>query len=79
MMNTVRRSIRGMRQRKDERRDRILDDDEIRAVWKACADMGTFGALVKIAMLTVNASLTLCCPRVRHAGQFMICVERQEV
>ncbi len=33
-------------------RQRILDDDEIRALWKASADMRTFGAIVKLLLLT---------------------------
>lgn len=32
-------------------RDRILSDDEIRTIWKACGEIGTFGAFVKVAML----------------------------
>ncbi len=30
------------------------NDDEIRAVWKACGEMGTFGALLKVALLTAQ-------------------------
>lgn len=33
-------------------RKRILSDEEIRAVWAACGELGTFGAFVKIALLT---------------------------
>jgi integrase len=36
----------------DRKGKRILDDDEIRAVWKAADDGGTFGALVKVLLLT---------------------------
>jgi integrase len=35
-------------------RDRTLDDEEIRMVWKACSDMGPFGALVKTLLLTAQ-------------------------
>jgi integrase len=38
----------------DRRGKRILDDDEIRALWKACDDAGTFGALVKTLLLTAQ-------------------------
>jgi integrase len=38
----------------DHKGERILDDNEIRAVWKACADMGTFGALAKVSLLTAQ-------------------------
>jgi integrase len=34
------------------KRDRILNDDEIRSLWGACADAGTFGALLKTLLLT---------------------------
>ena len=34
----------------DRARKRILTDDEIRAVWKACDDLGTFGAFVRVAL-----------------------------
>ena len=46
--------IRGMR-RDDphaKKRARILDDDEIRAVWAAADTSGPFGAFVKLALLT---------------------------
>jgi integrase len=33
-------------------RKRILSDDEIRTLWKACERVGTFGAFVKVALLT---------------------------
>jgi integrase len=34
------------------RRTRILDDDEIRAFWEAASEIGGFGALVKVLLLT---------------------------
>jgi integrase len=39
---------------KDRQRKRILNDDEIRAVWTACGEAGTFGALVKTLLLTAQ-------------------------
>jgi len=39
---------------KDRKRKRHLDDDEIRAVWAATEDMGTYGALVRSLLLTVQ-------------------------
>lgn len=36
----------------DRARARFLSDDEIRAVWKACDEIGTYGAMVKIGLLT---------------------------
>jgi integrase len=56
--NYVSPIVKGMR--RDQRpvseraRDRILDDDEIRAVWKACAENGTYGALVRVLLLTAQ-------------------------
>jgi integrase len=38
----------------DRKRKRILADDEIRAVWKAADEMGTFGAIVKCCLLTAQ-------------------------
>jgi integrase len=48
--------VRGMRRWNptEHARARILDDDEIRAVWKAAADNGTFGALARLALLTAS-------------------------
>ena len=41
--------IRGMRRREDDRRDRILNDDELRRIWKADGFLGNF---IKLALLT---------------------------
>jgi integrase len=45
---------RGMRRTstKERARTRILDDDEIRAVWKVAEGNGVFGALVRMLLLT---------------------------
>jgi integrase len=37
---------------KERQRARILSDDEIRAVWAACGQAGTFGAFVRVSLLT---------------------------
>ena len=37
---------------KASERDRFLDDDEIRTIWKIADDSGTYGAATKIALLT---------------------------
>jgi integrase len=34
------------------KRDRFLSDEEIRALWSACSGLGTYGALVKVLLLT---------------------------
>ncbi len=37
---------------KERRRKRVLDDDEIRVVWQAAGGQGTYGALVRLGLLT---------------------------
>jgi integrase len=44
--------VKGMRRGAPAKRDRVLNDDELRAVW-AAAD-GQFGAFVKLALLTAQ-------------------------
>jgi integrase len=39
---------------KERARDRVLDDNEIRQVWKAAESNGTFGALVRMLLLTAQ-------------------------
>lgn len=46
--------VKGMRRSnpKERSRNRILSDDELRAVWKAASENGTFGAFVRVLLLT---------------------------
>ena len=44
--------IRGMKRHKPKARKRKLTDDEIRALWKLTADLGCYGALVRMLLLT---------------------------
>jgi integrase len=37
---------------KERARDRVLDDLEIRSIWRACADMGAFGRAVRFMLTT---------------------------
>jgi integrase len=46
--------VRGMRSHGPHKRDRWLDDDEIRAGWAACGDLGTFGAFVRVLLVTAQ-------------------------
>jgi integrase len=46
--------VKGMRRGSPIKRDRILNDDELRAVWKVAETNGTFGALVRLALLTAQ-------------------------
>ena len=41
-----------MRKAEPVKRARILDDDELRAIWKAAAANGVFGAYVRVCLLT---------------------------
>lgn len=44
--------VRGMKRGTAARRERILGDDELRAVWLAAEDTATFGAIVRMCLLT---------------------------
>lgn len=44
--------VRGMHRHGQHKRDRWLADDEIRALWTACGDKGTYGALLKVLLVT---------------------------
>ena len=46
--------IKGMQRHEGKSRERILGDDELRALWKAAEANGTFGAFVRIALLTAQ-------------------------
>src|SRR5262249_22707955 len=46
--------VRGMGRYKQQPRKRILNDDEIRAMWAAAGESGTFGALVRVLLLTAQ-------------------------
>ena len=43
-----------MRRGTPTKRDRILNDDELRAVWTVAETNGTYGALVRLALLTAQ-------------------------
>ena len=45
--------VRGMRQR-SEPRSRILDDDELKLVWKQAEANGAFGAIIRLLLLTAQ-------------------------
>jgi integrase len=44
--------VRGMQRAGQEARKRILSDDEIRAVWTVAGESGTYGALIRLLLLT---------------------------
>jgi len=43
-----------MDRKKKISRDRVLRDEELAAIWEACADLGAYGAMVKILLLTAQ-------------------------
>ena len=57
--------VRGMRRSnpKERERDRILNDDEIRAVWAEAERGGTFGAFVRVLLLTAQRRDTVASMR----------------
>ncbi len=48
--------VKGMRrvQPEDRKRQRMLNDDELRAVWGAAAQAGAFGAIIRLLLLTAQ-------------------------
>jgi integrase len=44
--------VRGMSRDKGQARERVLTDDEIRAIWKATSDDGVVGAYIRFLLLT---------------------------
>lgn len=45
---------KGMKRQPQTRRERILSDDELRAVWAQAGKASTFGAIVRLALLTAQ-------------------------
>jgi integrase len=46
--------VRGMQRSDKQARKRILNDDEIRAVWAVAGESGTYGALIRLLLLTAQ-------------------------
>jgi integrase len=46
--------VKGMNKAKPQARERILNDNEIRRLWAACDESGSYGALVKLLLLTAQ-------------------------
>src|SRR5262249_34346088 len=51
---------------KERERSRILSDDEIRTVWKTAEGNGTFGALVRLLLLTAQRRTTVAAIKWEH-------------
>jgi integrase len=65
----------------DRARARVLSDDEIRLVWAACADLGTYGALIRVALLTGQRKAKLATMRwqdIDGSGNWTIPTEARE-
>lgn len=45
---------RGMRRQAPVKRDRVLSDDEVRTIWRHAEKAGTFGAIIRMALLTAQ-------------------------
>lgn len=73
---------RGMRRTdpKTRKRERILDDDEIRAVWAAAETSGKFGGLIRLALLTAQRREKLATLRWEDIseGEWRISTEERE-
>jgi integrase len=48
--------VRGMNRQKTATRTRVLDDGELRTIWLAAEDTGTFGAIIRMCLLTAQRS-----------------------
>ena len=75
--------VRGMRRTdpKERARSRTLNDDELRAVWKEAEANGTFGALVRLLLLTGQRRTTVASMRwddVSVDGTWTIPAEKRE-
>jgi integrase len=75
--------VRGVRRQSPhaQRRSRVLDDDEIRALWLAAGGAGSFGAAVKLLLLTAQRRAKVVGMKwddVSPAGQWTIPREARE-
>jgi integrase len=65
----------------DRKRDRILNDAEIRAVWQAADSSGCYGALVKLLLITgqrLDKCRTICWSDIAPDGTWTIRTEKRE-
>jgi integrase len=75
--------VTGMRRTKkeDRERDRILDEDELRKVWKVAKTNGPFGALVQLLLLTAQRRdkvVTMKWDDIKDGGVWEIASEPRE-
>jgi integrase len=75
--------VRGMQRRSshEKARARILDDDEIRRIWTAADTAGSFGAIVKLCLLTAQRSRKVAAMKwvdISPDGEWTISAESRE-
>jgi integrase len=75
--------VRGMRRQSPnaQARSRILNDDEIRVIWRMAEANGSFGAIVQLCLLTAQRSRKVATMRwsdVSIAGEWTIAAEARE-
>jgi integrase len=74
-------NARGKRSSSGTKRERFLDDDELRAVWKEANRSGSFGALIKTLLLTGQrrgAVLSMKWDAISDDGTWTIAAEARE-
>ena len=72
--------VKGMRRGSPVKRDRILTDDELRQVWIQAEANGTYGALIRLALLTAQRQDKLASMKWADVadGTWMIATEARE-
>ena len=75
--------VKGMRRTspKQRERTRILNDDELRAIWKAAEGNGPFGAFIRLALFTAQRRRKLATMRwedIKLDGTWSIATEERE-
>jgi len=73
--------VRGMRRVDTKARSKTLEDDELRAIWKQAEANGTFGALIRILLLTAQrrgAVLGMRWADISDDGVWKIAAEERE-
>lgn len=61
--------VRGMAPSEETARDRILSDDELRTVWRVAERSGTYGAMVRMLLLTGARKGEVAAMRHSHIGK----------
>jgi integrase len=73
--------VRGMKRATNSARARILNDDELRLVWSAAEQGGSFGGLVQMALLTgqrLSKLLDMAWSQISADGVWTVPVEERE-